>query len=81
MANDAERRDYVAEKLIKLIERGPFQLMFDTVAGILFGYAANHGLTVDQIIERIRYLTQHDSPDGRTSQQLIDAFKKGGSSS
>lgn len=81
MTQQSERRDYVADKLMKLIERGPFQLMFDVVAGVLFGYAAAAGLSVEEIFERLRHLTKHDSPDGRTSQQLIDSFKKGGTSS
>jgi hypothetical protein len=78
---ELERSRYVGDKIAKLIHRGPFSLMFDITAGVLFGYAAANGLSVTEIIERLLYLTQHDSPDGRTSQELIDAFKKGGSSS
>jgi hypothetical protein len=74
---EIERGKYVCDKIFKLIARGPFSMMFDTLAGILFGYAAANGMSTVETVERIGWLTSHDSPDGRTSEELLAAFAKG----
>jgi hypothetical protein len=78
---ELQRGRYVVEKINKLIERGPFPVMFDSIAGALFGYGIAAGLSVEEILQRLLYLTKHDSPDGRTAQQVVDAFKKDGTAS
>lgn len=73
---EIQRGRYAVEKICKIIEKGPFDVMFDAVAGLLIGYAAKAGYSPRQAVDRISYLIEHDSPDGRTAGELIVAFDK-----
>lgn len=76
---EIERAKYMADKVIKLLSRDPleFSLQFDALSGILIGYAAKNGMTIVDVVKRIGWLTTHDSPDGRTSEELIATFAEG----
>lgn len=77
-AAEKEHGRYIAERLYKALKGGNyFSAEFDTIAGVLLGYAAANGMTIVEAIERIGWLTTHDSPDGRTSEELLAAFAKG----
>lgn len=76
---EIERAKYMTEKVIRILSRDPsdFSLHFDALSGILIGYAAKNGMTILDVVKRIGWLTTHDSPDGRTSEELIAAFTEG----
>ena len=74
---ERERGNWLGEKLVKLLAPGSFSVQFDVLAGVLVGYAAKNGMTITDVVERLGWLVQHDSPDGRTSEELLAAFTKG----
>lgn len=74
---ELERGRYLSEKIVKLLSRGTFSVQFDVLAGVMIGYAAQNGMTVLDVIKRIGWLTTHDSPDGRTTEELLAAFAVG----
>ena len=74
---ELERGRYLGDKITKLLARGNFSVQFDVLAGIMIGYAAHNGMTVLDVIKRIGWLTTHDSPDGRTTEELLAAFAVG----
>lgn len=76
---EIERARYMVDKVIKLLSRdaSDFSIQFDALSGILIGYAAKNGMTIVDVVKRIGWLTTHDSPDGRTSEDLIAAFAEG----
>lgn len=75
---ELERGRYLTERVFKLFKGGRyFSAEFDALAGVLCGYAAANGMTIVDVVTRIGWLTTHDSPDGRTSEELIAAFAKG----
>lgn len=74
---ERERGNYLGEKLVKLLSTGSFSVQFDVLAGVLIGYAVKNGMTITDAVTRIGWLVQNDSPDGRTSEELLAAFAKG----
>lgn len=74
---EKQKGQYACSKVLQAVERLPFEVAFDGLSGILFGLALSHGMTMEEIVETIGWLTKHDSPDGRTSEQLVAAFRRG----
>jgi len=77
MSDEKAKAEYATEKVFKAIERLHFETSFGILAGILCGLSATQGMTLEEMVAKIGHLTVHDSPDGRTSEQLIEAFRKG----
>jgi hypothetical protein len=79
MSYEDEKRklQHASEKVFQAISRLPFEHKFSLLAGTLFGLSAAAGMTTEEIVVKFGQLTEHDSPDGRTTEQLIEAFKRG----
>ncbi len=75
--DEEQKLQYATEKVFRAVDRLPFEHQFSLLAGLLFGLAAARGMTTEEIVVKFGRLTEHDSPDGRTSEQLIEAFRRG----
>ena len=75
---EREKAEYLSSRLNRLVgDKDSLEPTFDVLAGHLVGFAVSRGMTITEVVETIGWFVQNDSPDGRTSEELIAAFMRG----